>query len=244
MPAPRLVAIHQPNFFPWLGYFNKIAFADVFVVLDDVQFPKTGGTWCNRVKVLVRGKPAWVTMPVDRSHHGVRLIREVTSVPTRWRHDVLSTLENAYARAAHFSEIFPSLSELIQAPMARIAEYNLAAVLALVERLRFDTRKLVLSSTLGASGTATERLAALVKAVDGTAYLAGGGSSGYQDDAVFAAAGIDVVYQSFRHPVYPQTGETVFAPGLSIIDALMNCGSEATRALVLESRPPLTAGAQ
>jgi hypothetical protein len=134
------------------------------------------------------------------------------------------------------------LSELIQAPTTGIAEYNLVVVLALTDRLRFDTKKLVLSSTLGASGAATERLVSLVKTVGGTAYLAGGGSSGYQNDAALTAAGLDVVYQGFRHPVYPRVGAAAFVPGLSIIDALMNCGVATTRALVLKSRPPLAGG--
>jgi WbqC-like protein len=239
MPEPRLVAIHQPNFFPWLGYFNKIALADVFVILDDVQFQKTGGTWSNRVKMMVRGKPDWVTMPVNRSHHGVRLIREMTSVPTRWRNDVLRTVESSYASSAHFFEVFPILSELIRTPADRLVDYNVTAVLALTERLRFDSKKFVLASSLGGYGTATDRLVSLVKAVDGTLYLAGGGSSGYQDDTVFAAAGLGVVEQGFRHPVYAQRGAAEFTPGLSIIDALMHCGFEETRALLLKSRPPL-----
>src|ERR1041385_6733376 len=73
LEARKLVAIHQPNFFPWLGYFNKIARADIFIVLDNVQFSKTGGTWSNRVRLLLEGWPMWATLPVERSFHGVRL---------------------------------------------------------------------------------------------------------------------------------------------------------------------------
>ena len=68
-----LVAIHQPNFFPWLGYFDKIRRADFFILLDDVQYPKTGaGSWSNRVKVMINGEGRWLTAPVDRSFHGTR----------------------------------------------------------------------------------------------------------------------------------------------------------------------------
>ena len=72
-----LVAIHQPNFLPWLGYFDKIARADVFVMLDSVQFAKTGGTWSNRVQMLVGGQATWLTMPIVRSYHGVRTYRQM-----------------------------------------------------------------------------------------------------------------------------------------------------------------------
>ena len=74
-----LVAIHQPTFLPWLGWWDKLVRADRLVLLDDVQFPKKGGTWMNRVRMLVNGEPAWVTVPLDRSYHGVAPVRETVS---------------------------------------------------------------------------------------------------------------------------------------------------------------------
>ena len=53
----KIVAIHQPNFFPWLGYFDKINKSDIFIFLDDVQFPKKGGNWTNRVQLMVLEVP-------------------------------------------------------------------------------------------------------------------------------------------------------------------------------------------
>lgn len=79
MPTRRLVAIHQFNSFPWLGYFDEIGRVDVFILLDNVQFPKTGGTWVNRLQWLVGGKGTWVTAPIVRAYHGVRDIQEMRS---------------------------------------------------------------------------------------------------------------------------------------------------------------------
>jgi hypothetical protein len=228
-----LVAVHQPNFFPWLGYFDKLARVDVFILLDDAQFPKMSrGTWVNRVRLLINGSPAWMTVPVDRSYHGAREIREMRiNESVRWRNKMTKTIEASYGKASHFAEVFGAISELIQNPTDGLAAYNTAAIRALASALRLGPDKLVSSSELGVQQTGTERLVSLVKAVDGGAYLAGGGAAGYQEDELFAEAGIGLVAQEFRHPSYPQTVEPA-VEGLSVIDALMNCGFEGTAALL------------
>lgn len=228
-----LVAVHQPNFFPWLGYFDKLSRADVFVLLDDAQFPKMSrGTWVNRVRMLINGLPAWVTVPVDRSYHGFREIREMRikeSVP--WRKKLTKTIQTSYGKAPHFDAVFGRISQLIENPTDELAAFNLAAIRALADDLKLDTGKLVISSELGVQGKATDRLISLVKAVGGDAYLAGGGASGYQRDELFGEAGIELVAQRFSHPHYPQPVEPP-VEGLSIVDALMNCGFEGTSALL------------
>ncbi|MGH2361643.1 MAG: WbqC family protein [bacterium] len=237
MPRDKtIVAIHQPNFFPWLGYFNKIAYADVFVILDSVQFSKTGGTWSNRVRLKVKGKAKWVTVPVARAYHGVRRIEEMRFSRSDWRPSVLRTLQSAYGRTRHFDAVFPLVAKLISNPTDVLVEYNLAAIRALTAALRLDSAEFVLASSLAVAGKGTDLLVAVVKGVRGTAYLCGSGASGYQEDAKFPKAGIDLIHQDFCHPAYQQ-GSGEFIAGLSIVDALMNCGFEETQALVLSSHP-------
>jgi len=233
MPDSKVVAIHQPNFFPWLGYFNKIARADLFLVMDNAQFPKTGGTWLNRVRLVVGGRPDWVTMPVVRAYHGLRRVEEMR-IDNRppWRAKLLKTIEANYRRAPFFKVAFPLLEGLINNQTDDLTEYNLSALTSLAGALGLDTSKLVRGSTLGVEGSATDLLIAMVEAVGGTAYLCGGGAGGYQEDEKFADRGLRLIYQNFEHPVYPQCNTGEFTPGLSIIDALMNCGIEQTRALV------------
>ena len=227
-----IVAIHQPNVFPWLGYFDKIARADVFVVLDDAQFPKKGGTWTNRVQLLSNGKPLWATVPVRRDHSGVLPINEVRiNDDEPWREKLLRTLQASYARAPHFKEVFAFVQPLVLNPTGLLAELNLHAIRAVCERLGLETSKLVLASPWGFASTATDRLIEIVRRVGGSAYLCGGGAGGYQEDEKFAAAGVRLAYQSFQHPTYPQFGDT-FTPGLSIVDALMHCGFDGTARLL------------
>lgn len=234
MRGERIVALHQPNFFPWLGYFDKIVRADVFVVLDDVQFSKTGGTWSNRVQLLTGGQARWLTLPIVRTYHGVRLIREM-EIDNRqpWRRKLLQTLRSNYARATFFNAVFPQIADLVANETPSLLEFNLHVLTSLCRLMDIDPTKLVLASSLQVTSRATDRLVDAVRAVGGTTYLCGGGAAGYQDDDAFTQAGLRLTYQNFAHPSYSQGdyGDP-FVAGLSCIDALMHCGFDGTRQLI------------
>lgn len=221
----KIVAIHQPNFFPWLGYFDKIRRADVFVFLDDVQYQKTGGVWSNRVKILVNGDEHWLTAPIDRSFHGTRLVNEISfSTQDNWRVKLLKTLQACYGRAAFYRETMDLIEPLITFSEDGVAEYNVNAVIKLVEALGLNRTRFVRSSMIPAVRASTERLIEIASFLRGTHYLCGGGADGYQQDDMFADAGIGLVYQDYMHPKYAQSNNNRFVPGLSIIDVLMHCG--------------------
>lgn len=228
-------AIHQPNFFPWLGYFDKIARADVFVVLDDVQYQKTGGSWSNRVKLLVSGQERWLTAPIRRPPHGVASINELQWADGPWREKVLRTIVMNYRACHHFAATMAVVEPLVMNDDASVAGYNMTAIKALCGELGLSTN-LILASGFRLDSQSNERLIELCGKVGATSYLAGGGATGYQDDSLFQSAGIAVRYQSFQHPVYPQKGSQSFIAGLSIIDALMNCGVHGTRQLLVRGR--------
>jgi len=230
MPS-RVVAIHQPNFFPWLGYFDKLARSDVFVFLDHVQYQKTGGIWSNRVKLLVGGEARWVTAPIVRNYHGVRAISEMefqSSDP--WRGKLMKSLAANYARATFYRETVEFLEPLILNSENNLACYNVTAVTAIAKCLGLPTEKIHWSSEMVVDKQASEMLISLTRAVGCDAYMCGGGAEGYQKDTAFTAAGVGLIYQKFQHPVYPQVGKKKFVPGLSIIDALMNIGVDEVRA--------------
>ena len=232
----KVVAIHQPNFFPWLGYFNKVAKADVFIIHDAVQFPKTGGTWMNRVRILVNGAPSWLTMPVRRNHHGHQMIHEVCiNDQTAWREKCLATVKHSYRRTPYFDEVYPFLQRLFEHRADRLSDFNLNVIMALLEKLEIAPGCIQSGTRLNLRGQkkGTDLLVSMVEAVGGEAYLCGGGASGYQQDEKFGAAGLRLVKQEFRQAEYRQVGAKGFVPGLSIIDALMNCGFEGTRGLVM-----------
>jgi hypothetical protein len=229
-----IVAIHQPTFLPWLGFFDKIVRADIFVVLDNVYIQKTGGSWCNRVKMMVSDQARWVSAPIDRTYHGKSEIKDVKFNDTiNWRDKILKTIELNYKRHEFFTEVFADTRSLVSNPCNQLSKYNVDAARSLCKSLKIDDDKIVLASSLdGPSGKGTSLLISIVKTVGGSAYLCGGGAGGYQEDCLFEESGVDLVYQKFSHPPYPQKGADKFVPGLSIVDVLMNCGFKETIRLI------------
>jgi hypothetical protein len=232
--ADIVVVIHQPNFLPWLGFFDKLARADVFVLLDSVQFPKKGGTWTNRVQVLLSGRPVWVTVPVVRAYHGTRLVREMQiSDAAPWREKMLTTIRQSYAHAPWFDQTFPLVESAIRCESDYLFDFNEYGIRRLAAALDLPGERFVRSSDLTASGDGTDLLISITKAVGGTSYLSGDGSGDYLKEQTFADAGLGLVYQNFVHPVYSQVGTEEFIPGLSVIDALMSCGFGGTHDLIV-----------
>lgn len=220
-----LVAIHQPNFFPWLGYFDKVRRADIFVFLDAVDYPRSGsggmGSWVNRVRLNVQGEARWITCPVKRMPLGSSIREAEIDDRQPWRTKLVKSLQANYGRANRFKAAMAELEPLIQMPEANLADYNIAVIGTIAKLLGVSTR-FVRQSELAHEGQSTELLIRLTKSVHGSVYLAGGGAGGYQDDALFAASGVALAYQDYTPKPYGPPDR--FVPGLSVIDYLMHDG--------------------
>lgn len=219
----KICAIHQPNFFPWLGYFDKIKKADVFVFLDQVDYPKSGnsmGSWCNRVKLNVGGKATWVSCPVIREHGRQPIDTVRINNQSPWRDALRKILIANYRGAPNFPEAFALVESLLAYQTDRLAEFNIYVIRELAKYLGYRTAWVAQSSLPSMSEKATDRLVAICRAVGADTYLCGGGSSEYLETEVFARAGVNLVYQDFIPEPYGEAQQ--FIPGLSIIDWLMH----------------------
>lgn len=233
MAEEKLIAIHQPTFFSWLGFFDKILRSDIFVILDSVQFPKTGGYWVNRSKILINGSEHWITIPVKRNYSGTRNINEMEiNNSTPWKEKIVKTIDTNYRKSPYFSEAFPLITELMMKNTDDICDYNLNITFRLCDLFELDKSKMIKSSSIKYEGNATDMLVSITGFLEGTAYMCGGGASNYQEDEKFDKAGIRLIYQNFAHPVYPQLNTTEFVPGMSVIDVIMNCGIEGTKKII------------
>lgn len=220
-----LVAIHQPNFFPWLGFFDKIRRADIFVFLDAVDYPRSGsggmGSWLNRVRISIQGEARWITCPIRRMPLGSLISAAEIDDAQPWRGKLLKTLAANYRRADRYDETMTWLEPLLLMNESRLAVFNMHAIMVVAEKLGLSTR-FVVQSALPHEGSATRRLVSIVQAVGGDGYLAGGGATGYQEDHLFGEAGISLRFQNFAPRSYgPASG---WMPGLSVIDYLLHDG--------------------
>ncbi len=216
-----IVTIHQPNFAPWTGYFDKMTKADVFVLLDTVPFTKGG--FQNRVKIKGTSGPQWLTVPVHTKGRLGQLTSAVeTNEATPWRENHVKTLKTLYGRCAGFEAAEALLTEVYAGGV------NLADLCVdLITRVRDHygiTTKLVRSSQLRATGSSSELLAAIVAELGGDTYLSGPSGRSYLDPQVFADRGIALDYHSFQPTPYPQPHGD-FVGGLSMLDHLA-CGAD------------------
>ena len=223
----KVVAIHQPNFIPWIGYFNKIAHADIFIFLDDAQFSKNSFINRNRIKTVQGAQ--WLTLPVNVRFG--QLIREVGFANQTWPKKHLKTIEQNYKKAPAFEEYYPPFKVLIEnTQYENISELNISIIEHISKWLELKT-DFYHSSKLKVEGMGDDRLISLVKAVNGNVYLSGKGGAKYQNPDKFKKADICLQYYNFVPLQYPQLwGE--FIPGLSIIDLLFNCGKESSKIII------------
>ncbi len=216
------VTIHQPQFLPWLGYLDKIDQADLFVVLDSVQFKKN--EWQNRNRIRTAQGWQWLTVPVHY-RYGQRINEIRVDETTDWRSRHLKAIEMHYARAAFRDAYLAELRARYADASSKLAELNLATVRWLLDKFGIST-PVRLASEMALREEPTDRLVDICRTVGATHYLAGAGAGAYMDMERFALSGVTLDVQVFRHPEYPQCYDP-FVAGLSALDLLLVCGEGA-----------------
>lgn len=233
------VVITQPTYMPWLGYFEQMAAADDFVILDTVQFTKQSWQSRNRIKGA-GGAPLWLTVPIashplDTPIHDIR----IAPTPPKWRRKHLKSIEASLNGAPYFHRVFPRIEAWLGMEFAHLVDLNVAGIKLFADLLGLAPR-LHRASEMGVGGRRSHLLLDILDRLGADDYYASLGSQVYleADRPLFEAAGIAIRYQDWEHPRYPQRGPG-FVSHLSVVDALMNIGPDATRRLITApvSRP-------
>jgi len=224
----KTVVIHQPDFIPYLGFFHRLLQADLFIILDDVQFLREG--WHHRDKIKTQNSAKWHTLKIKKAPLGTTIKDIVLLEDTKWKKDNLNQIKENYKKAIYFDEIYPFLEILYSSNDKFLIDVNLKSI----EMLNnfFDIKiQTVLSSSFNIDSKANELVVELLQKVNATHYISGVGAKDYFQAEPFNNAEIEVVWQDFNHPVYPQLhGE--FIPYLSSIDLLFNCGIKKSREIL------------
>jgi hypothetical protein len=235
-----IVSAHQPAYLPWLGYLDKIARADLFVLMDDVQYEPQN--FQNRNRLKVSNGSAWVTVPVCHGPQEQRIcdkrIADAASPKEQWQGRTWRTLRTHYGRAPHFARYAGALEEVYTRHWDSLVALDLHLTRLMLEWLGIE-RPIVVASSLGVSTQKTERIRDMCLRVGATTYLSGaGGSRGYLDVEMLRAAGVAVEWQSFVHPSYPQRYPRLgFIRNLSALDLILNCGPESRSILFAGADP-------
>lgn len=220
--ANRLtLSAHQPAYLPWLGYFDKITRADVFVYLDTVQFEKN--SFINRNQIKTSQGPLWLTIPVKIKGHTSGSLRTTEIDEGQpWRTKHLKAIEMNYRKAARFDECFPKIESLLTMPESNLADYCFQQLCFWINELGIDTR-IVRSSALLITSTKSNLILDLCQHFGTEQYLSGALGRDYLIEEDFSKAGIAIEYQNFKSPVYSQLWGA-FIPNLGILDWWMNTG--------------------
>ncbi|MFA9372814.1 MAG: WbqC family protein [Poseidonibacter sp.] len=227
----KTVVIHQPDFLSYIGFFHRLLYADLYIVLDDVQFVKgTSQSWMNRDKIKTQNGDKWLTVTIQKSPTGTKINDILLNDTIDWKKQNLDLIKQNYRKSEYFKEIFPYLEELYSIECKNLSEFNMASIQMLIKL--FDINIAIkYSSDLKTTKTKSERLVEILTQVEASHYLSGVGAKDYHDNKPFDDANIEVIWQDFNHPVYPQLhGE--FMPYLSSIDLLFNCGIEKSRKIL------------
>lgn len=214
-----ILSAHQPAYLPWLGYFDKLARSDTFVFLDTVQYEKN--SFINRNRIKTAQGPIWLTIPVKTKGHTSSTLRETEIDYSRdWKSKHLKSIRLNYCRAPYYAERYPKLEALYDVIDIHLSDLCFRHLQFWMVELGIKSR-LVKASSLSVESVKSDLILDLCKALGATYYISGIFGRQYLDSHKFEAAGVELDYQQFQHPIYPQLhGE--FLSGMGIVDAWMN----------------------
>lgn len=240
MAHPLTVAIHQPNYFPWLGYFYKIYASDVFVFLDDVQYSRRSFTARTPIPCPnQRANHYYLSVPLKYPGYTDKINAIYSNQTQAWRRKHLETIRHTYCRASYFNQYYPFVEKWMHESneFSKLSDLNISLINKILGLLEIE-KPIYLSGKLPIQGQKAQYIIELVKYLRGTTYLSGSGAKNYQNPEAFRRAGIQLVYNRFgewlsKNP-YRQFYSQEFHGGYSVLDALFNVGAEGIKVMFVQ----------
>ena len=219
-----IIAIHQPNYIPYLGFFEKMKQSDIFVIYDDAQFNKDDFQHRNKIRIYHGWK--YLTVPVEKKRipiMDIRIRNELLIKGIPWQEAHLKEIRDNYIDTPYCASHEDHLEEVYTDKYDRLIDLNMNLIRLFKEAFNIKT-KIIFTSELGFTSRSTKRLVDVTEALGGDVYLSGSSGRNYLDVSLFESRGISVEFQDFKHPVYKQRYDG-FIPNMSAIDALFNIGA-------------------
>lgn len=224
----KIVVAHQPEFLPYIGFFHRLLKADLFIIADTVQYEKQNFQNRNRIKTVSGER--WITASIAKHPVETNINQIFLSRKFDWRTEHLCTIRENYRKAPFFRQIYPIIEELYNYECEKLIDFNINSI-KLLCRL-FDIKvEIILSNSLDAQGKKNDLITDMLKKVEATDYISGNGAKKYYDSGPYQAAGVNVIWQNFTHPIYPQINGD-FLPYMSSIDLFFNCGIEESQTII------------
>lgn len=217
------IAILQPSYIPWIGYFDQIDKVDKFVFYDDVLYTKND--WRNRNKIKADNKAIWLTVPIcSKSNQKINDVKPDSG--KNWQKKHLKTLIQYYKKSRYFNEIYNIVEKNIF--LEKLVDININIIKDICDYIGTRTT-FYISSKLQIGGNRNERLINICNFFKAKKYITGYAAKSYLDIELFQRADIEVKFQQYKHPIYEQLGHNNFIPYLSILDLLFNYGKDSLK---------------
>lgn len=220
----KTVVISQPMYFPWIGIFEQLRLADVWVFYDDVQFARG---FINRVQVKTPQGTGWITVPLRKHPRNTAINQLQIQEETKWRNKHLASLKQSFHKAKFCDDALALASDTIYQPDLSFAEMLIEGIHRIRQYLDIgNSCSFHKSSELEIGGRKGDRIKAIVKHFSGERYITGHGAVNYLDHEDFEKNDIEVRYMDYKKRPYPQMhGE--FKPFVSTLDMIANVGHAA-----------------
>jgi hypothetical protein len=219
-----IISGHQPNYLPWLGFFDKMQRSDLFIIEDNVQFERQGFANRNRIKTVDGIR--WLSVPIEHTNKPL-LIKEVKIAnegEPRWKSRHWLMLRHSYCKAPYWLDYCDFFKNVYEHDWTMLIDLNLHLIKGIMSFLGIET-PLIMASSLNVSGKKSDLVLAKCKTVGADILLVGDGAKDYLEVDKFEKENIKVVFQNFEYPIYSQChGE--FSPNLSVVDYLFCVGSK------------------
>lgn len=227
------VAIHQPHYFPWFGYLNKMANVDKFILMDEVQI--TDGSNMYRHQLLsLKGDCKYITIPFLKNDYKKKAYNELLiNKKINWQKNHINFIRENYQKSPYFSEIWEVISFIFEKEYQNVSEVTIDTIYLLKNIFEIPTN-LILQSGLNypKESKKNQLILDLCIAAGANYYLSGNGAKKYMELEPFLEKGISVEFQKFNMPNYFQFSSTSdFIPGISSLDVLFNLGLEKSKEL-------------